>query len=305
MGKKFFYAIIAAFLLYGTAIKAQDDDSLSNSERHNWRWHWDWEDNWGGWIHGKPSIEVNYGLGQPKHDKLNSKLTKVGLSEIKIGNVSFDEIDENVVEFNEKYGFISRMATSLQNGTANISELNSDLLRFGVGKRSGYGYDFNNVKILPYNEVAAVWSKLDMKDYPVSILPVLSIGQAENDTQILDRYNNEFRFGTLNEGGIRLEVGRFMSLNAAYEAAVVFPRHLVWKHAASFIIESIGEKALDNFVDEVLDSSPAAAPIVNFLLKNGYSYLFYTLKKDRMNWPFKTETPLTYETFKFGVMFTF
>jgi hypothetical protein len=40
-------------------------------------------------------------------------------------------------------------------------------------------------------------------------------------------------------------------------------------------------------------------------LKGAYQYAFYTLTKDKMNWPFNTESPLTYENFKFGVTLTF
>jgi hypothetical protein len=54
-----------------------------------------------------------------------------------------------------------------------------------------------------------------------------------------------------------------------------------------------------------MDSSPVAGPIMNFLLKGGYSYAFYKLKSEKMNWPFNTETPLTYETIKFGLTFSF
>ena len=69
-------------------------------------------------------------------------------------------------------------------------------------------------------------------------------------------------------------------------------------------IEWIGVGAVEIFTKEVLESSPAAGPIVSFVLKNGLSYAFYTFKKQKMNWPFNTETPLTYETLKLGVTFT-
>lgn len=188
---------------------------------------------------------------------------------------------------------------------AKYDELTFNLFRFGFGKRTGYGYDFNSVRILPYTQEAAVWSKLDMKDYPVSIFPTILYNDAINDTEILQRYDGQFRFGTLNEGGIRLELASLISFNAGYETAVVFPRHLFWKHLASYAIESIAQHTLDNFIREVVASSPYAGPIVNFVLKNGLSYAFYTFKKEKMNWPFNTETPLTYEGIKFGVTFTF
>jgi len=202
-----------------------------------------------------------------------------------------------------RFSFISKLATKFQS-EKKAAFLSSELLRFGFGKRNGYGYDFENVRILPYTQNGIVWSKLQMKDFPTAIFPGITNDNAKDDTEILKRYDGSFRFGTLAEGGIQLEVGS-VSLNVGYEATVVFPRHMVWKHLGSYAIEMIGLNALDRFIDEVLDSSPAAGPIVNFLLKSGFTYAFYTLKKEKMNWPFKTETPLTYEMMKFGVTFTF
>jgi hypothetical protein len=307
MLRKLFFLFSLLTIIAGTKITAQEEDTLATGDEHRWKWNWDWEDEWWQWRTGKPSIEITYGLGQPKHNKLTSKLANIGLAEIKLGYVSMEksEDDDNVFEFDERFAFFSKLSTSLQSDKANYNELPSELLRFGLGKRSGYGYDFKNLRILPYTENAAVWSKLDMKDYPVTILALIYPNNALDDTEILNRFDKEIRFGTLTEGGVRVELGKTVSLNAGYEAAVIFPRHLFWKHLVSFAIESAGINALDNFVDEVFDSSPIAAPIVNFVLKNGFSYAFYTLKKERMNWPFKTEAPLTFETFKFGMTFTF
>jgi hypothetical protein len=149
-----------------------------------------------------------------------------------------------------------------------------------------------------------------MENYPsgYGITPTLDFiprPNGFNDREILNRYDKEFRFGTLVEGGVRFEAGQAVSLNVGYEAAVIFPRHLFWKHLGSFVIEESGKGALEYFIERVMDSSPAAAPIINVILKSAYSYAFYALKKDNMNWPFNTETPLTYETFKFGVTFVF
>ena len=304
MIRKILFGLTFIIIAAGTSLYAQEDDTLSTDENERWDWEDEWEDEWEHWEKGKPSIEINYGLGESKHDKLISKLAKVGLVEVKLGYISLDKRDDYIIKFDERYGFVSKLAVNLQSDKANSDELSSELFRFGFGRRSGYGYDFNNIRILPYSQNAAVWSKLDMKDYPVSILPVILFTDAANDAQILDRFNKEIRFGTLSEGGIRLEAGKFISFNAGYEAAVIFPRHLVWKHLVSFGIEAAALGALDHFVDEVLDSSPAAAPLVNFVLKNGLSYAFYTLKKEKMNWPFNTEAPLTYETIKFGITFT-
>ncbi|MEW6196443.1 MAG: hypothetical protein AB1521_14935 [Bacteroidota bacterium] len=313
MLKKYFQLLLLfSFMITLPAFAQNEDDENDEDDEWDsgWNWDWDWDNDWWDWQHGKPLIELNYGLGEPGHDKLTNKLAKVGLVELKLGYASVYNLEEdgNVIEFNDKFSFASKAAVNLQSEKDGTNELESEMWRFGFGRRSGYGYDLETVRILPYAQNAAVWSQLEMKEYPVteSPLPGFPI-LVENitDTEILKRFDKSFRFGTLTEGGIRFEVGSLLSLNAGYEASVIFPRHMVWKHLGSLIIETAGLEALDNFIDEVIDSSPAAGPIVNFLLKNGFSYAFYTLKKEKMNWPFNTEAPLTYETFKFGVTFTF
>lgn len=300
--KSFLLMFIFSFMITLPLLAQNEEDENNEDDEQESEWNWDWDNDWWDWKHGRPFIEMNYGLGEPKHDKLTNKFANVGLAELKLGYSSIYDLEDegSIIEFNDRYSFASRIAVNIQSDKAGTNELESEMWRFGFGRRSGYGYNFENVRILPYSQNAAVWSQLEMKEYPLN-------ESAEDivDTEILKRFDKNFRFGTLTEGGIRFEVGSLISLNAGYEATVVFPRHLVWKHLGSFIIETAGIEALDKFIDEIIDSSPAAGPIINFLLKNGFSYAFYTLKKEKMNWPFNTEAPFTYETLKFGVTFTF
>jgi hypothetical protein len=62
---------------------------------------------------------------------------------------------------------------------------------------------------------------------------------------------------------------------------------------------------LDTFINEVFKSSPAAGPIVNFVLKNALAYGIYELRQEKMNWPFSSEAPLAFDQFKVGVTFIF
>lgn len=313
MLKKLF--LLVSFLSFFTAanLNAQvedsvwvDEDSLWTDNDEGWEWDWDWDEDWWSWDQGRPAIEFSYGLGKPAHKKLANSFADVAMADIRLGYISLSDRSEHIFSFKERYLFFSKMGTSLKSEKSPNYEISSDMIRFGFTRRSGYGYDLGGIKIFPYSENSAAWSRFKAENFNGLTVPAnISVIDLINDSEILNRFNNEFRFGTLTEGGIRIEAGSMFSVNAGYEAAVIFPRYLFWKHMGSLIIETAGLNALDNFVEEVFDSSPAATPVVNFLLKNGFSYLFYTLKKDKMNWPFNTETPLTYETFKFGVTFTF
>ena len=126
-----------------------------------------------------------------------------------------------------------------------------------------------------------------------------------NDLKIIDRFNENFRFGTDYETGLRVNVASLVDISAGYQFGSVFPRYMVWKHIGSFAVETAGLALLDEFIREIMDSSPAAGPLMNIILKGAYYYGFHQLKKENMNWPFKTESPLTYETFKFGITLIF
>jgi opacity protein-like surface antigen len=316
MMKKFFFLLAVFAIISNVAVYAQDTDSTDNDEcnGHNWHsWHnWNnWDPNWNFFDgQGEPFIEVHYGFSTSQQNNIFSKFAKVGFGEIKLGYSKVDSVyDPNIVELKDKYLFASRISSYLKSGSPNFDEMKSDMWRFGIAWRSGYGYRFGAVTITPYHSGGFAWSRIEMKTSPSDFWqltnPPMPYDKAVNDINILNRYQDAFRFGTVWEGGISLTVSNTISINTGYEAAVIFPRYMFWKHAGSFIIEEGGLGLLDEFIDKIADKSPIAAPIVNFLLKNGFSYAFYTLKKDKMNWPFETETPMTYETFKIGLTFTF
>jgi hypothetical protein len=303
------FYLIALLFLANINLLAQDDKDSTAKDWHK-RTHHPWfKSDWKWRFHGNPFIEVNYGMGTPKSDKLVSKFADVGLLEVKLGYSTVNSFNEDIVDFNDKFVFVSRLAADIKTPDATLGVMKSSMLRIGLEERSGYGYKFGDLAILPYISRGAAWSRLLMIDYPaqfyLNLKPPMSLQDAINDTDILNRYHDNVRFGTVWEAGIRLDYSKSISLDAGYQASVVFPRYMFWKHVGSAIIEEAGLKVLDHFIDEVSDSSPYVAPIVNFLLKNGFSYAFYALKKEKMNWPFETEAPLTYETFKVGLTFTF
>lgn len=311
MIRKIFLFAAAIVLLTNMNLSAQNGKDSTDENWNDEKWL-NWKDyDWFQWeFHSRPFIEINYGFGKADHKKLISNFADNGLLELKLGYASRSTYyTEDIIQFSEKYLFGSRFRADLKSSSVKIDEMRSDLWRFGFAKREGYAYKLNDFSIMPYSGSGFVWSRLDMIDYPAKFYyltnPPMSLDDAINDTEILNRFHDVYRFGTVNEGGIKFDISSAVSFNVSYEGAVIFPRYLVWKHLGSFIIEEGAKHLLDHFIDEVSDSSPYATPVVDFLLNNGLSYAFFTLKKDRMNWPFETEAPLTYETIKFGIAVTF
>jgi hypothetical protein len=143
------------------------------------------------------------------------------------------------------------------------------------------------------------WTRYDKGSVPEQI----GINGSEYDKR--DDFNKTLRIGSTAEGGIIIPLGPMLNLQASYDRTIVFPRHMVWIHMGSAIIEAAGQSMIDGFVHAIYKSSPFAAPIVSFILKNGLSYGLYELRREKMNWPFESAEPLLFDTYKVGVKFIF
>lgn len=258
-----------------------DDDS-------DWNWEFDWDSE------SKPFMELNYGLGNPKHKSIRGDFTEIGSAQLRLGYRSVEEYKDPVLEVDENFFELANLSSDL--GTSDTEkDYNTKLWRFGLGWTDGYGYGNKDLGVLLYNQNSFLWSRLETE----------TDSYLGNDQNRLDLFNEALRFGSSVEGGAKVELGGLFSVNGSYQASVIFPRHMFWYHSGSLIVRAIGMGSIDYFVGEVLDSTPEAAPVVNFLLKNGFSYAFHVLQRENMNFPFDTAPALTYETYKIGVTFTF
>ncbi len=152
-----------------------------------------------------------------------------------------------------------------------------------------------------YNASSIVWTRYD--DGFSSPLTQEEANSYRYGT--LSVFNQSMRFGTNTEAGIIIPIAGFVNLQAQFDRTLVFPRHLVWKHLGSVMIEAIGQTAIDGFIHAIMKSSPMAGPIMNFVLKNALSYGIYELRREKMNWPFESTEPLLFDSFKAGFTFTF
>ncbi len=263
----------------------------------------DWDDyDFDDWSTDRhPFMEVNYGFSDVKHKKFSGDFLQLGFGELKLGYSSHDTYFENyLLEFDDNYFVVSNFSKELASEEDALKN-EVGIWRFGIGNRDGYGYRFGDMfAILPYHENSMMMTRIKASDYDSLGVLAQYDDIANENYKILERYHDGFRFGTTSAAGLKLQFAGTFSINASYEGSVVFPRYMVWLHMGSAVIEMAGHQMIDYFVDEVIDSSPAAGPVVNFLLKNAYSFAFYSLKKENMNWPFSTETPFTFETAKIG-----
>ena len=308
MNKINLLAVLILFLGIGI-VKAQEDSTKTDED---WDWHWKWDD-WKDWEDWKidfgfkdkqPAVTLQYGLAQVDRKDLQSSFTDPGLVELRLGYIKDKPAwqTEYIISHTYKYFYLSNETNKLSGKEQTGTEIETNMWRFGFGSSDGYGYKLGeDAAFILYNSNSMNWSKIDFTiPYIMTFAP-----DPVPDYGVLNLYDKSFRFGTSSEGGIRFKVLKNVMLDAGYERSIVFQRHLFWKWAGSAIIEAAAQGALDGFVHKIFRSSPAAGPIVSFVLKNALSYGIYELRKDKMNWPFNSEPPFVYDQFKFGLTFVF
>lgn len=295
---------IAFILFLSPNIFSQEDSTKIDDD---WKWHWDEMDDWEDLVadysfkKSKPAISLQYGLANMSRTDIQSQFVDPNLLELKLGYIKNRDAwgTDYIIKHNYKFGYLSNESNKLAGKEAAGTEIESDMWRFGAGWLSGYGYKLGeNSAIIPYYSYTLNWSNINF-NYPESL------SDTSMDIQTLNLYDESFRFGTSTEGGIRAKILENLMLDAGYERSIVFQRHLFWKWAGSALIEVAAQGLLDSFIKEVFESSPAAGPVVNFLLKNALAYGLYELRQDEMNWPFGGEPPIAYDQFKFGMTVVF
>ncbi len=290
MFKKLLIIILLALISSGASAQDKDKDK--------WKFKV-FEDDY--FYKSRPTVDITYGMSKISLKNSNLDFRDAGLMEMKLGYTYLQKsrYSKNISKFENNFLLVSYISSKL-NTKNNAAE--DKTWRFGLGSSNGYGYMLGKKSSLVlYNASSIVWTRYD--DGFSSPLTQEEANSYRYGT--LSVFNQSMRFGTNTEAGIIIPIAGFVNLQAQFDRTLVFPRHLVWKHLGSVMIEAIGQGAIDGFIHAIMKSSPMAGPIMNFLLKNALSYGIYELRREKMNWPFESTEPLLFDSFKAGFTFTF
>jgi len=246
------------------------------------------------WFQSRTLAELTYGVGWPKESDFSSDLAPVGNLELKLGRSVIGKYSEINVELNERFIFGSYLGSSIlpadlaENKTAITSS------RFGLGTIDGIGYISGGFSFVPYVSQALVWTRLKNFDNPEG---------SSADYDILNTYSGAFRFGDRTAYGLKTELSSYIQLNINLETAVVYPRFIFLEWTGSFLLSRIGYSYLTTFTDDIVNNFPTFGPVFNFLLRSGYLFGYYALRKNNVFWPFDSSTPLRFEMINLGISF--
>jgi hypothetical protein len=297
--KKYFYLLLISFLIisFQNSLWAQEKDSLEvdeEIEELDYNNDSDFEMSIDLDIFEHPYIGLNYGMTRFNNNLSTQNFLDVGRASLKLGYFTQEHYKTDyLVRHKNKHIFINNFTKDLFKAKT-VQPLELSAWQFGFGNEKGYGYKFGSSAIIPYVVSEYSWTQIDT-----------DLKKSGADSSMLNLYYNYFRFGQTAGTGIQFQIIPLISLDANYSFGIVFPRHLFWKHLGSLIVEEIGNSSLDWFIKKIFKFTPEAGPIVNFVLKSGLSYAFFVLRKEKMNWPFNTTSPLTHESYNVGLKFNF
>ena len=296
---RIFIAIIFSIIITFSGNLTAQDSTKTNDNDNGWEWSWD-SNEFEQWVHfGKklPTISLQYGLTDANRNDISAEFTNPNLLEMQIGHTSrrLSHYADYLIKFTSRYFHLGYLSSKLAGSSDNPDELRTKSWRFGFGRSGGYGYKIGDAAVIPYSTYSFDWTRVDFEN----------TSSLQSDNNIIQRYDESFRFGSSSEGGISFIASSLITIQAGYQRSIVFERHLFWKWAGSALIEAAAQGLVDSFIKEIFRSSPAAGPVVYFLLKNALSYGIYELRQEKMNWPFPSAPSLSFDSFKFGVTFTF
>ncbi|MBI2417707.1 MAG: hypothetical protein HYV28_07355 [Ignavibacteriales bacterium] len=322
--RKFLLVLFAVCLISSTNIFSQETDTTKTDDGFKWdeskttqtddtkapkktkkrnRRAFVWNNDEFKWSFGRfdidkyPFIAPEYGLTEKTNHNLQNTFNKTGMVGLKLGHqdLYFQNEDAGILELERNYVMFSLYSKDFGNEDK-LNYMQAKVTYLGFGWDDGYGYGSKRSAVIFHNGFGIGWNKLDAEKLSIPGL---------NDLAVLDRFHGAFRFGVRSEGGITLQPFPFLSINANVERSTIFPRLLFWKTGGSVLSEMICHWTVASFVDKILDSTPAAAPIINFILQNGVSYGFSELRKEEANFPFGGESPLMLQTYKVGFTMAF
>lgn len=275
---------------------------ISTSAQKKWKFWNDWDEDYFRWDHSKPLVEAIYGINKFDNKSFNGTFSETGMVGIKLGYSQKTERDDYLVRLRESFISFSNIAPKIHHDQKlKTYDAKMEMWQGGFGHRTGLGYSGDYFSFMPYNERSFNLLKIKQNPYPYYNFSGLTNREIAEDIAILERFDGKLKFSMQEAVGAKIEIANRFGITGNYEINTVYPTILTWKMFGSYSLQMGAYIFLDEFTEEIEDSAPEVAPIINVLLKGALNYTFYQLRKDKMNWPFESEQPLTYESFTVGL----
>jgi hypothetical protein len=251
-------------------------------------------------IKNKPTLEIAYGYSQPSLSKLRYQddFTPAFEIDFRYGftRTTYRQLPANVIYVAGEYLIISNNSTFLKPSFADFEGNPTDAWRFGLGYANGYGYQFSdNSRLVFYHGGNLLWNKVNIEyDKP-----------EDDKFNYLSKFDETTRFGNSFEIGVRYQFMSVVHLKAGYEHAIYFPGYDFLAWTGSYIPELLVQRIIDFVAFRRADSNPKNFPLLVTAVKGMVSFALYEFRRNQGYWPFRSDQPLNFDTFRLGFTFVF
>jgi len=253
------------------------------------------------WGKKSPSIEVDYIKNKFQITTLSSEELFVTTNTMRIKLGYSYKSEKSIANKHFEKFLVLGLADERMNKNSDFAPILPEVWSVGFTSRTAYSLGNEMIAIMPYYGSGA--GLYTFKNKAVNVVP-LSFGQS--DFNAISRYADEdFHYMHDYESGLRLSLGETVGLKAGYSFNVHYPRFMTWQYLGSVLVYSAGYLSLEKFDKWIISNSPILGSVFDAVLMSGYNYLFYSFQKEKMNWPFQTEVPLTNEGLTFGLSIKF
>jgi hypothetical protein len=255
----------------------------------------------------KPRIMASYGQALFSRTGLTGETHGLTMFGASVGMEQWRRLvtDKDIIKVKNDGIFVhvgqsGSMATidSSYDGVPLAMHTSTNLISFGFVDESGYGYalgENSSIRLLVTDQ--STWTSVRPQSYAEGLGP--------DQWQQLRDFTGGVRFGSTMAPTIEWKMGSTLSLRANYTWTQVLPRHMFWYWAGSELIEGVADGLASALIKSFGSSSTSSLPVMNFILRNAIAYGFKELRRDKMNWPFDTVSPLNVTSWNVGLSVTF
>lgn len=250
-------------------------------------------------VKNKNFIEGNWGMGNLFFvtEKIDEKFAPVYPALFKYG---FSRINPYVKVDNRFYAAgefvaVEELTSHLHPKRWRQDGNTVDIWRFIGGYMNGWGYLYHQKHLLLNHASYLGWAHSDIE------LPSLN----PDNQKEFNKYDGKYKFTNGFEASIEMETAKNLYIRMAYNRSVIFPSFNLFEWMPGVLLELITQRTVDAFAEQLLKPYPDIFPVANFIVKNGISYLLYSLRKKNMFWPVQSHYPMNIYNFSIGIKFVF
>jgi len=238
-------------------------------------------------------VQAGYGLPTMSHPNIRTTFARPLNPEIVVGYA---------LHFNQKLtnGEIRGLQTYdlYANGLINsgANDVPASIIRFGGRFRRGIGYGLGeDASLIPYAVSGAGFSVFSLGS---GKLPV-----AQEQALMAD-FASAVRLGQVGEGGLSLHFKSGLGIHAGFERSMMYPNYIFLEDLVAGIIQ-FGVAEFGASLAANAARSEVFSPLLYFIIRNGIQFGVSELRRNAMNWPFQGPAPLTVDTYKISLSWTF